>query len=79
MPAINVNLQDTFNTWRLKTNSIGDFIGDPYMLNVNTTNTLVGAANEIKSLLDPLTRTISVVANTSFKINISLQGYTNGL
>jgi len=67
MAAINVNLTDTFNGWRLKTNQIGDFVGDTAGLLTDATN-VVAAINEVRSAA-PLDGVISTDGN-EFKVNV---------
>jgi hypothetical protein len=67
MAAINVNLTDTFNGWRLKTNQIGDFVGDTAGLLTDATN-VVAAINEVRAS-GPLDGVISTDGN-EFKVNV---------
>jgi hypothetical protein len=67
MAAINVNLTDTFNGWRLKTNQIGDFVGDTAGLLTDATN-VVAAINEVRSA-SPIDGVISTDGN-EFKVNV---------
>ena len=67
MAAINVNLTDTFNGWRLKTNQIGDFVGDTTGLLTDATN-IVAAINEVRAS-GPLDGVISTDGN-EFKVNV---------
>jgi hypothetical protein len=67
MAAINVNLSDTFNGWRLKTNQIGDFVGDTAGLSTDATN-VVAAINEVRAS-GPLDGVISTDGN-EFKVNV---------
>jgi hypothetical protein len=67
MAAINVNLSDTFNEWRLKTNQIGDFVGDTTGLLTDATD-VVAAINEVRSAA-PLDGVISTDGN-EFKVNV---------
>ena len=47
MAQVTVNLTDTFEQWRVKTNSIGSNQGDLTTLSTTAKNTLVAAINEI--------------------------------
>lgn len=69
MSAINVNIQDTFETWRTKTNEIGTFIGDTSLLET-TAQTVVDGMNEIRSTLKPISDMIEATPNTTFKISV---------
>ena len=69
MSAINVNIQDTFETWRTKTNEIGAFIGDTSLLET-TEQTVVDGMNEIRSTLKPISDMIEATPNTTFKISV---------
>ena len=50
MPAQVVNLTDTFDEWRVKTNTIGSGLGDLSTLVTSNKTSGVGALNEIASL-----------------------------
>lgn len=67
MAAINVTLQDTFNQWRLKSNELGDFVGDTTGL-LTVGETLVDAINEVRAAA-PLAGVISTSGN-EFKVNV---------
>ena len=49
MAIVQVNLVDTFDEWRVKTNSISTNQGDLATLNTTDKSTLVKALNEIKT------------------------------
>lgn len=51
MPIINVNVQDTFNSWRVKTNEIGNFVGNTSNLETVSTN-VVEAINELQDSIE---------------------------
>lgn len=67
MAIINVSLTDTFNSWRLKTNQVGDFVGDTTGLSTTATN-VVAAINELRdaSIIDGVIFT----DGNEFKINV---------
>lgn len=67
MAAINVTLQDTFNQWRLKSNQLGDFVGDTEGLLTSAT-TVIDAINEVRAAA-PLAGVISTEGN-EFKVNV---------
>lgn len=46
MAAINVGLDDTFDTWRQKTNDLSGDVGDLDTLNTTDKTTIVAAVNE---------------------------------
>ena len=47
MPTVTVNLADTFEEWRSKTNTIGTSAGDLSSLNTTDKSSLVAAINEV--------------------------------
>ena len=47
MPTVTVNLADTFDEWRTKTNTIGTSAGDLSSLNTTDKSSLVAAINEV--------------------------------
>ena len=47
MPTVTVNLADTFEEWRTKTNTIGTSAGDLSSLNTTDKSSLVAAINEV--------------------------------
>lgn len=47
MPTVSVNLSDTFEEWRTKTNTIGTSAGDLSSLNTTDKSSLVAAINEV--------------------------------
>jgi trimeric autotransporter adhesin len=47
MPTVSVNLSDTFEEWRTKTNTIGTSAGDLSSLNTTDKSSLVAALNEV--------------------------------
>jgi len=49
MPVVTVNLLDTFDQWRLKTNDIGANLGDLVNLNTTDKTNIVAAINEVVS------------------------------
>ena len=49
MPVINVNLIDTFEQWRIKTNNIGNSVGDLELLTTTAKDDVISAVNEINN------------------------------
>lgn len=49
MPTVTVNLADTFDQWRIKTNNIGSSTGDLNSLSTTAKGSLVDAINEINT------------------------------
>ena len=52
MPIINVNLIDTFDQWRIKTNNISNNFGDLSLLTTTENSNVVSAVNELKGIVD---------------------------
>ena len=84
-----VNLTDTFDEWRIKTNSLGTGMGDLTTLSTTAKNTLVAAINEIytndsddmENLVDDLTPQLggSLDLNGSSITGIGNIGFTGSL
>lgn len=67
MSVINVSLEDTFEQWRVKTNSISSLVGDQASLQTEST-TIVDAINEVRAYA-PVSGLITTYGN-EFQINI---------
>ena len=52
MAIVSVNLVDTFDEWRLKTNSLGTETGDLSSLSTSDTSSIVAAINEVDTNAD---------------------------
>ena len=52
MPIIKVNLIDTFDQWRIKTNNISNNFGDLSLLTTTENSNVVSAVNELKGIVD---------------------------
>lgn len=50
MAIVNVNENDTFEEWRVKTNEIAQDVGDMNQLSTDATSNLVDAVNEVNNL-----------------------------
>ena len=59
MAVVQVNLEDTFNEWREKTNQISQGVGDTSQLETASTD-LVGAVNEVNENLTGLSIAMSI-------------------
>lgn len=68
MSVINVSLEDTFEQWRVKTNSISTLIGDQASLQTTNTDSLVDAINEVRAF-GAVDGTITTYGEL-FKVNI---------
>jgi len=68
-----VNLTDTFETWRQKTNQISSNVGDPDALTTPVTSDLVNALNEVNSRTTQsfIRNSISLVANNNSHSTLS--------
>ena len=66
MALINVTQQNTFEEWRVKSNSLSDLVGDGATLATTSTN-LVGAINEVRS--GSITGDINTNGN-SFRVQV---------
>ena len=89
MPVINVNLIDTFDQWRIKTNTIINSFGDLDLLNTTVKSDLVSAVNEIRDtagiqeVVEDTTPSLGGILNlNSYDItgngNINITGIING-
>lgn len=89
MPVINVNLIDTFDQWRIKTNTISNSFGDLDLLNTTVKSDLVSAVNEIRDtagiqeVVEDTTPSLGGILNlNSYDItgngNINITGIING-
>ena len=70
MPVVNVNLTDTFDQWRVKTNTISNSFGDLVLLSTDVKTDLVSAVNEIKLVAD------TAEANASSKLENVVEDIT---
>ena len=70
MPVVNVNLTDTFDQWRVKTNTISNSFGDLVLLSTDVKTDLVSAVNEIKLVAD------TAEANVSSKLENVVEDIT---
>ena len=61
MPIINVNLIDTFDQWRIKTNTISNSFGDLSLLTTTENSNVVSAVNELKGIVDAASNKISEI------------------
>ena len=59
MAVVQVNLEDTFNEWREKTNQISQSVGDVSQLETQSTD-LVGAVNEVNENLTGFSIAMSI-------------------
>lgn len=59
MAVVQVNLEDTFNEWRGKTNQISQSVGDTSQLETQSTD-LVGAVNEVNENLTGFSIAMSI-------------------
>ena len=73
MPVINVNLIDTFEQWRIKTNNIGNSVGDLELLTTTAKDDVISAVNEINNTVTNAVGTV-VENDTAPKLggNLSL-------
>jgi len=73
MPIINVNLIDTFDQWRIKTNNISNNFGDLSLLTTTENSNVVSAVNELKGIVDAASNKISeIVQDTSPELGADL-------
>ena len=73
MALVTVNLVDTFDEWRLKTNSLGSNTGDLATLSTTDKSSIVAAINEVNSVVG--LQNISEDATPQLGGNIDLNSY----
>lgn len=74
-----VDLADTIASWRTKTNTISDNVGDPSLLTTSTDSSTVSAINELVGRIDNTDSDIGTLANLNTADRSSLVSAVNEL
>lgn len=74
-----VDLADTIASWRTKTNTISDNVGDPSLLTTSTDSSTVSAINELVGRIDNVDSDIGTLASLNTTDRSSLVSAVNEL